>query len=58
MMAYSLHGHVCVWAVLFNFRIKEIEAKEGRLYNWKDVTEEFIEASNDLELGDLLHDSS
>ena len=44
--------------ILLNCSIKEIEAKEGRLYSWRDVTEEFVEASNDLELGDLLHDSS
>ena len=36
---------------------KEVE-KDGRLYNWKEVTAEFLDASNDLELGELLHDSS
>ena len=35
-----------------------MEEKEGRVYNWKDITEEFVEASNDLELGELLHDTS
>ena len=34
------------------------EEKDGRLYNWKEVTAEFLDASNDLELGELLHDSS
>ena len=34
------------------------EEKDGQLYNWKEVTAEFLDASNDLELGELLHDSS
>ncbi|KAJ8304627.1 hypothetical protein KUTeg_018210 [Tegillarca granosa] len=36
----------------------EREDKERPVYNWKDVTKEFIEASSQLQLGELLHDSS
>ncbi|KAL4227585.1 N-alpha-acetyltransferase 35 NatC auxiliary subunit [Mactra antiquata] len=31
---------------------------EGPLYNWKSVTDEFVNACGTLELGELLHDSS
>jgi len=27
-------------------------------YNWRDITDEFIQASSDLQLGELLHDST
>ena len=28
------------------------------VYHWKDVTEEFVDAAGELQLGELLHDAS
>ncbi|XP_021369661.1 N-alpha-acetyltransferase 35, NatC auxiliary subunit-like isoform X1 [Mizuhopecten yessoensis] len=38
---------------------KEETAMDNRpTYNWVDITQEFVEASSDLQLGELLHDST
>lgn len=38
--------------------MEERKEHEGPTYNWKCVTDEFIQACDQLELGELLHDSS
>jgi len=30
---------------------------EQPIYNWKDITSQFVEACGELQLGELLHDS-
>lgn len=38
---------------------KEEAAMDNRpTYNWQDITSEFVDASSELELGELLHDST
>ena len=38
--------------------MEEKKEREGPCYKWKLVTDEFIGACSELELGELLHDSS
>ena len=36
----------------------EQKENEGPIFNWQCITDQFIEACDQLELGELLHDSS